>query len=272
MAKRGNGRVYECVVVDVNTQRDYCAPDGVSRVANLQMMTPALRHMIAWVRRNYTPLISSIESHRTSELTYDGHPPCCIEGTPGQKKLDFTLLRHRTLIQADSTLCCPLDLFNRFQQVVLRKFSEDFLANPKADRLLTQLPAREYILFGVSLEGSIKALALGLLAREKPVTVVVDACGYWIRGTADLAVRQIEAKGARLITVEELLKRRLQRRWRYPGKRQLAALAEKLLRSESEARNNGAARKNPLRPRLRKSDSEPTIAESNGRSGRKQAE
>jgi hypothetical protein len=47
------------------------------------------------------------------------------------------------------------------------------------------------------------------------VTVVTDACGYWHKPTADLALRQIGAKGANLITVDELLTRRLDRRHRY---------------------------------------------------------
>jgi hypothetical protein len=77
------------------------------------------------------------------------------------------------------------------------------------------LSTQDFILFGNTLEGSIKALALGLVSREKSVTIVVDACGYWNEVTADLALRQLAAKGATLITVNELLDRKLIRHRRY---------------------------------------------------------
>ena len=80
-----------------------------------------------------------------------------------------------------------VDLFASYQQVIFWKRTDDLLSNPKADRLLTQAPINEFLLFGVGLETSIKALALALVARSKKVTIVQDACGYWSAGTADQA-------------------------------------------------------------------------------------
>lgn len=215
MTKQKSGRVYECVVVDLNTQRDFCAFDGAYPVANHEELVPALRRVVAWTKRNQAPIVSSIEAHRPAELGNNGHPVCCFDGTPGQSKLEFTLFPLRLLVEVDNTFALPLDLFKHWQQVMFRKRTDDMFTNPKADRLFTHLPVREYVLFGTGLECSIKALALGLLAREKRVSVVTDACGYWHKPTADLALRQISAKGANVLTVEELLSRRLKRRTRY---------------------------------------------------------
>jgi len=215
MAGRNNGRGLECLVVDLNTQRDFCHSNGAAPVSNLEPLSIALRHMTAWVRRNYAPVVSSIESHRWCDLSDSGQPLCCLDGTPGQQKLEYTLLPKRSWIEADNTLWCPLDVFHTYQQAIFRKHTDDLLSNPKADRLFTQIYANEFILYGISAEGSVKALALGLLARGKKVTVVMDACGYWSNATADLAFRQIGAKGAELVTVPALLKRRLSRRIRY---------------------------------------------------------
>ena len=209
MVGGGNGRVFECVVVDLNTQRDFCDLTGDYPVANARELIPALRHMIAWAKRNCAPVVSSVESHRVDELSGNGRPSFCVDGSSGQRKIDFTLFGHCARIEVDNTLSCPIDLFNTFQQVIFRKRTDDLLANPKADRFFTQIPTHRFIVFGVSLEGSVKALTLALLARDKPVTVVVDACGYWNKATADLASRQIVAKGAQLTTVAELLRQRL---------------------------------------------------------------
>lgn len=216
MAANRNGQLYECVVVDLNTQYDFCDPNGAYPVANVDTLTAALRHMIAWTKRNGVPVASSIESHRPGEFGDNGHPLCCIDGTPGQRKIDFTLFPRCERVEVDNTLSCPVNLFKHSQQVIFRKRTDDLLCNPKADRFFTQLPVKEFILFGISLESSVKALTLALVAREKRVVVVVDACGYWSRATADLAARQLMAKGAQTIEIADLLQRKLDRNRRYP--------------------------------------------------------
>jgi len=211
MARRWSGRLCDCVVVDLNTQHDYCAVDGADPVRNIETLVPALRQVVAWAKWYGAPVISSVESHRSSELVNDAHAGCCRDGSPGQRKIDFTVFPHSARIEVDNTLCCPLDLFRQYQQVLFRKRSDDLLGNPKADRFLNQLPASEFVLFGVGLESSIKALALTLLARHRNTTIVLDACGYWNKSAADLAVRQVLAKGAKLTTVGELLRRKIAR-------------------------------------------------------------
>ncbi len=215
MFGRRNGRAYECVGIDLNTQRDFCEPGGLYPVVNLDRLIPAVQSVVTWLKRNRVPVISSVESHRRWEVPKDGKPIlCCIDGSMGQRKLDFTLLTSRMYVEADNTLAVPTDLFHHSHQVIFRKRTDDLLANPKADRFLTHLPVKEFIVFGNGLECSVKALVLGLLTRSKRVQVVLDACGYWDFATADLAVRQMAAKGAEMTTVAQLLLRRVARRVR----------------------------------------------------------
>ena len=225
MCARSNGRGYEFVLVDVNTQIDFCDERGASPVRNIPELIPALRRIVAWAKRNCVPVVSSLESHRPLELSDSGTPICCVDGSNGQHKLPFTVFPARTNIEVDNTFAVPFDLFKKYQQAIFRKRSSDLLLNPKADRLLTQLLVREYLLFGTGLEGSVKSIALALMARSKAVAIVVDACGYWDPNMAELALRQLSAKGARLVRVDELLGRRLPRPLRYPGRRLVARLA-----------------------------------------------
>lgn len=217
MIARHGGYGYECVVVDINTQYDFCAAEGAKPVANLHELTPALRRTIAWAKRNHVPVVSSIESRRVSETVGSRFKTYCIDGTDGQRKIGFTIFAQCAFVEVDNSPACPIDLFHRYQQVIFRKRSEDLLANPKADRFLTQISAREFILFGVGVEEGIKQLALGLLARHKRVVVVADASGYWNEGLAELALRKMHAKGATIITTEQLLCRKLDRSHRYFG-------------------------------------------------------
>ena len=207
MNPRRNGRVIECVAVDLNTQRDFCDQTGAYPVANIPQLIPAVRRVVAWTRRHHVPVISSVESHRLWEVPSTHRALCCIDGTAGQRKVEFTLFPNRVWVEVDNTLAVPTDLFKSCQQVIFPKRTDDLLANPKADRFLTHLVTEEFIVFGNGVECAVKALSLGLLARNRRVTIVIDACGYWDQSLADLALRQIVAKGAKLVTSDELIAR-----------------------------------------------------------------
>jgi nicotinamidase-related amidase len=66
------------------------------------------------------------------------------------------------------------------------------------------LEADEFILIGSHLK-AIKATALGLLARQKKVRVLVDATYSGNKTAAKKALRQIKAKGAKLLDTKTLL-------------------------------------------------------------------
>ncbi len=242
--------LFECVLVDINTQEDYCDPLGSSPVGNAIELMPALRRVMAWTKRNLVPMVSSVESHRATELTDSGTPICCLDGSTGQRKVAFTLLRQRAFVEIDNTLAVPKNFFRQYQQVIFRKRTDDLLANPKADRLLTQLPVTEFIVVGAGLETSIKAAVLGLLARNKKVTIVSDACGYWHKGTAILALRQMEIKGATVITLDELLTRKLDRKMRscYHPHRIKVTDADRI-RHETEQNPRTTGARHPGKPR-----------------------
>ncbi len=211
-----NGRAWSCVLVDLNTQHDFLTPSARCRVRNDAELLPAVRRVVAWAKWNHVPVVSSVDCHRAEESPHDGFPRHCLDGSSGQRKIPCTLFGSRVRIEGDSTLAVPLDLFKEHQQVIFRKRTHDLFGNPKADRFITQLQADEFVLFGVGLEFSVEALALGLIARNRKVTVVADCCGYWSPSEADLALRRMHAKGVDLVTVEQLLHRRLRRRFRYP--------------------------------------------------------
>lgn len=204
MSARKNGGPIDCVAIDLNTQVDFCDARGAFPIANLRQILPALKAAMAWIEAHGVPVVSSLDSHRRWEIERECVPVHCIDGTPGQRKLGFTLMPSHKLIEGDNTLWAPIDIFDSFRQVIFRKRTRDFFANPKADRFLTQLPALEYIVFGVGLENSVKNIVLGLLARNRRVSVIPEACGYWHKAEADLALRQVEAKGAALLTLADL--------------------------------------------------------------------
>jgi len=195
---------FKPVLVDMATQQDFLVSSSPVAVANRADILNTIRSLINWARVQRLPVISCIQAYRPDD-DFGGFPKHCVDGTPGQKKLPYTLLSKKVLIEADNSYAVPVDLMQRYQQVIFRKRTEDLLANPKADRVFNEMQPDRYIIFGVGLENWIKLLALGLLVRHKPVTVVMDACGYWDASAADLVLRQFEAKGIQLLKTTDLV-------------------------------------------------------------------
>jgi len=236
-----NGNAYPYVAIDLNTQVDFCAAGGACCVTNSESLLPKLERMVTWARATGTPMVSSVDSHRQCELPNGGKEKHCVDGTVGQQKLAFTVFSKRLLIQVDNMLSVPLDLFDSYQQVIFRRRGDDFFANPKADRFLSQLPVQEFVLFGNAAEEGIRTVALGFVAREKRITVVRDACGYWDPVAADLSFRVLQAKGVRVVTLDELLETMPARRCDMLPKRLDRTNADGLRRHDP-TRDHGEAR------------------------------
>ncbi len=201
------------VYLDICTQRDYLAPDGSCTSANAEQVLTNIKHVMAFARWAKVPTLSCVDVRRPDDVR--GLPrPNCVVGTPGQRKVTCSVLPDRVVIDSDNCLCVPLDLLERHQQAILTKQHTDPFTNPKLDRLLTEMPSRRFVVFGVSLETSLRLLVLGLLLRQRRVALVRDACGYWSAAEADMALRQLEAKGCELITTPQIVETAVSERLR----------------------------------------------------------
>ena len=192
------------VFVDMCTQRDYLASDGASPSLNAPQITPNLKHLMAFARWARVPTLSCVDVRRPGDVRGLPHSQCVL-GTPGQQKLAFTLMPDHVLIDSDNCLCVSLDVLQQHQQAILAKEHRDPFTNPKLDRLLTELPIRRFVVFGISIETSVRLLALGLLLRHRRVAVVFDACGWWNVEDGEMALRQLSAKGCELLTTRQLV-------------------------------------------------------------------
>ncbi len=202
------GRGLTDVLLDVCTQRDYLCCDGARRNVNADQVVTNVKHLMAFARWAKVPTISCVDGCRPDAAR--GLPnPCCVLGTPGYRKIQFSLLPDRVMVESDNRLCISLDILKQHQQAILVKQHRDPFTNPKLDRLLTEMATRRYVVFGVSLESSIRLLGLGLLLRGRRVTVVHDACGFWNAMEADMSLRQMLAKGCDIMSTQELIRSKL---------------------------------------------------------------
>jgi len=191
------------VLVDINTQRDFFLADGTVCIRNHRRVLAHVRRLMAWARSRDIPIISTCEVYPNTN-GHNGDPRYCIDGTDGQLKIPYTLVGSRISFAADGNTDLPRDMLRRYQQVVFHKRCVDPFDEPRIDRVLSEVCAAEFIVMGASAEGAVKAAVLGLLQRDKRVSVVIDAVGYHDNREAKMAFRKMEAKGAKLIETRRL--------------------------------------------------------------------
>lgn len=189
------------VIVDVDTQKDFLLAEGKACVHNHRRVLQNIRRVMAWARMKNIRIISTLQ-----EYSENDHEHCyCTTGTPGFAKVRYTLRQNYMEYTADGCTDLPRDILKKYDQIILHKRCPNPFNEPRADRMLGELQANEFIVIGATTETAIKHTALGLLLRRKHVTILVDAIGSLDRGAAEIALRQAEAKGAKLVETKSLL-------------------------------------------------------------------
>lgn len=193
-------------MIDIDTQFDLLAlhPDW-----KRDKCVKNMRRLMAWARHHKTHIISTVLNHHTSDCDDEGQPiTYCIEGTPGYNKIPYTLLPSYIRFGPDKSTDLAEDLLITPQQVIFEKRTADTFSLPRADRLLTNIKVDEFIVMGTHIETSICLTVLGLISRRKDVYIVIDALAYGDRKACKMALRKMEAKGAKMITTESLTGKR----------------------------------------------------------------
>jgi nicotinamidase-related amidase len=178
------------LLIDINTQKSLFFAEGGYCIRNHRRVLARIRRIMAWARSNRIATISICRVHP--------------DGVNGQEKISYTLLNNRFKYPAISKTDLARDLLRSYRQVILTKRCLDPFDEPLIDRLLSEVRASRFILIGAALEGAVKLVALGLLQRGKKTVVVTDAVGIHNRKEANLTLRKLETKGAKLVKAEHL--------------------------------------------------------------------
>jgi len=202
MTPQSSEKPFRYLLIDIDTQRDFLLAGSEACIRNHRRISDSIRSVMAWARREDIQIISIHGIYYNNNNC--NNTDCCLDGTNEQKKLRYTLLSNQASFPADDSDFMPVDLFQTHRQVILHKRCIDPFDEPKIERLLSEIQADEFILIGVGAEDAVKATALGLLQRGKNVRVVVDALGSHNLKEANLALRKMKTKGAKLIATKSL--------------------------------------------------------------------
>jgi nicotinamidase-related amidase len=187
------------ILVDVDTQNDLLVAIGANCIKNHRRVLMNIRRIYAWARAKDIKSVSTVLCRPKNNASN-----CCITGTTGQKKVSYTLRKNRIAFESCNSTDLSRDILNHYEQIILSKRVDDPFEEPRAERLLTELRADEFIVIGAPAEGSVTTTVLGLLQRGKRVVAVTDAIGCYDRKNADVEFRKWQAKGAILVETKDL--------------------------------------------------------------------
>lgn len=184
------------ILIDIDTQNDMLTSEGLYCIRNHRRVLANIRRVMAWSRHKNIRVISTTQINGVHPETGTSF---CVGETAGKEKISYTLRHNHVFYPADGSTDLPRDIFKQYDQVVVEKRTTNPFEEPRADRILSELKADEFIIIGTAAEGAIVDTVLGLLNRRKNVTVLTDAVGYVDKNTSEIAMRKMEAKGAKMV-------------------------------------------------------------------------
>ncbi len=188
------------ILIDVDTQNDLFLADGKACIRNHRRVLANIRRVMAWSRRDHIRVISTALVHSPSDHNGD----FCIAGTDGICKLHYTLRNRHIVFESGDSTDLPRELLRDYDQIILCKRTDDPFEEPRAERVLTETKASEFVVIGGPTETAVLHTVLGLLLRKKPVTVITDTLGSHEKSAAAIAMRKMQAKGAKLVDSKTL--------------------------------------------------------------------
>jgi|SRR5579864_1050527 len=188
---------------DVDTQVDFLSPGGRLYVPGGEKIIPNLRRLTAWAGEHHLTVISSADAHRPGDPELQVYGEHCMIGTPGQQKVEETLLLRRFIVP---NRVIELPDLTKFQQVIIEKQAFDFASNPNSEKVLRQFASESAItMYGVVTEICVAAAARSLIAAGRRIHLVQDAVAALDPAKAEAFFAELMRCGGTFVTVEELI-------------------------------------------------------------------
>lgn len=216
------------VYVDVDTQHDFCSPDGALFVRGAPATMGPIAALLGAARRDGSPIVGSVDSHShdawefaTNDRRGPGgekpnFPPHCVKGTAGWLKLTETLPSRFYFVPMAPDVDAAGRIPAGTEAVYFEKEVYSLFANPNAEAVLDAFcppgPV-EFVVFGVATDYCVAAAARGLVgwvaARSaragSRVRLAVDAVAAVAPAQGERTLRALAEEGVALDTTASIL-------------------------------------------------------------------
>ncbi|HSA91613.1 MAG TPA: isochorismatase family cysteine hydrolase [Terriglobales bacterium] len=189
---------------DEDTQVDFIHPGGKLYVPGAEAILPNLKRLTDWAVQHKILIVATTDAHPPDSAEFANWPPHCVVGTAGQQKVAETRVPDPFLIP-NHPAAVPQRVED-YAQVILEKDSLDNFTNPNAEALLERIGKdAQIVLYGVVTEICVAIAARGLLDRGFSLWLVRDAAHHLDRAKGRAAMEEIERRGARLVTTDQVI-------------------------------------------------------------------
>jgi nicotinamidase/pyrazinamidase len=191
------------IFVDVDTQLDFIFPAGALYAPGAENITETLRRLTYYASQSDIKIISTADAHSENDVEFKVWKPHCVAGTTGQLKLTATIVG-KPYVLSSREGALELPAASRAQQIVVEKQNVNCFTNPNLVPLLKTFEPSRFVVYGVVTEVCVLHAAEGLLNAGYDVDLVSDAIWPFAPNAADLAIKQLLARGARLTSTAEI--------------------------------------------------------------------
>ena len=173
------------VFIDVDTQLDFLYPAGALYVPGAERIIPAIARLSHHAAAEGIPLVSTTDAHSENDPEFRVWPHHCVAGSLGQHKAQETLVPGA-------------------RQIIVEKQIVDIWAAPQFQRVIREIAAGAYVVYGVVTEICVLYAVRGLLTLGKPVTIVTDAIETLSEPRGRQALEEACSQGAALSTTARI--------------------------------------------------------------------
>lgn len=202
------------VLWDVDTQRDFCDPDGRLFVpgADAPAVRAAQAALVRLAAESGLVRVASADDHQLADAEISDDPdwcrtfpPHCLRGTRGAERIPETILADPLPL---GELGYPpgrvAELARGRREILLMKDNVDVFTNPSAATVLEVLGVRRAILFGVATDICVNITVRGLRGAGVEVTVVDEASAALDADRAEACRAGWREGGVTFATVKEV--------------------------------------------------------------------
>ena len=146
---------------DVDTQFDFMMPDGKLYVPGAETIADNLRRLTTYARENGIQICGSVDYHIMSDAEisdkpdfHETFPPHCLQGTPGQEKIDATKPLDPLWIDNVKYDAARLKkaVSTHRGEIIFRKQKFDVFSNPNVPAVLDVIKPTDIVVYGVALD------------------------------------------------------------------------------------------------------------------------
>lgn len=171
------------IFYDIDTQRDFIAPDGKYHVAGAETIVPKLKALTDLAHEQKVRIVCSVDRHVPGDpmLKSSGgaYPDHCMAGSPGEKKIDETMPLNPLFLENKEYTSEEIHkILDHHGEIVFQRQQFEALANNVHLRAILRLVLRPFgdiVIYGVYTELCADREITALVGLGPKLHVIKDA-------------------------------------------------------------------------------------------------